>query len=386
MAAAGNVSSTALGSKPRRAAEVRPSQVSLKTVLTVTLGVLAVVAAVAFAGRTLVAVALTLVAMMIAVTLNHGVAFLRSHRVPRGLAIGIVLVAGAGVIAGLGLLVIPVAISQGKELAGRLPTMLQDLRGTRVFHGLDDRFHISRQVMALEKELPKLVQGAAAPVWAVLGGLVSGVVGIATIAVLSIFMLIFGGSLVHELLREALPGRRPLYSTLIEKGYDSIGGYLRGLALICLINATLTTVFLAIIGVPFFLPLGILSGLSSLIPYAGPVVMGALVSVITLATKGAGSGLACVIYFLAYGQLEGQVLSPVIFRKTVHVNPLVVVLAVLFFGELAGIIGAVLAVPAAATIQIVAREILRIRRERMHLAMTPLNSPDRDEREAGAEA
>jgi predicted PurR-regulated permease PerM len=119
--------------------------------------------------------------------------------------------------------------------------------------------------------------------------------------------------------------------------------------------------------------------MSSLVPYAGPAVVGTTVTIIALATGGPGTGIACVIFFVAYGQLEGQILSPLVFRRTIHVNPLVVVLSVVFFSELAGIIGAVLAVPAAAALQIVGREILRVRREQLHLAPTPLNSPDRPE-------
>ena len=87
-------------------------------------------------------------------------------------------------------------------------------------------------------------------------------------------MLIFGGRLVHAAVAEARPERRPVYEKVLEKIYQSIGGYLGGLTLICLVNATLTTTFLAIDGVPFFLPLGLLAGLSSLVPYAGPLVAG----------------------------------------------------------------------------------------------------------------
>ena len=72
----------------------------------------------------------------------------------------------------------------------------------------------------------------------------------------------------------------------------SIGGYLLGLGVICFTNATLTTTFLAIVGLPFFLPLGILSGLSSLVPYAGPVVVGTTVTLIAFATDGPGTGFA----------------------------------------------------------------------------------------------
>jgi predicted PurR-regulated permease PerM len=357
--------------------EPRPSQVSLKTVFTVTLGALGIWAAVTFVGRTILALTLTIASFMIAVALNHGVALLQRRRIPRMAAVALVLLACAALVGGLGFTVIPVAVTQGKALFLRLPDLFNSVRSTRVFHGLDDRLHIARQLLAFEKELPKMLEGAAAPLLAVLGGMLSAVAAIASVVILTIFMLIFGGELIREAMAETLPRRHALYATLANKIYRSIGGYLLGLGLICLVNATATTTFLAIVGVPFFLPLGIMSGLSSLIPYAGPVVIGATVTLISLGTGGVGSGIASGIYFLAYGQFEGQVLSPIIFRRTVHVNPLVVVLAILFFGELAGVFGAVVAVPAAATLQILIREALRIRRERFHLAATALNSPER---------
>lgn len=361
---------------------VRPSQVSLKTVFTVALGALAVWAGVAVVGRTVLAITLTIASLMLAVALNHGVQMLMRRRVPRGVAIAAVLLLCAGLLVGLGFTVIPTAATQGKALFLRMPEMFKAVRATRLFSTLDHRFNIASRLLTFEQELPQILEGAAAPVMAVLGGVLSGVAGVATVVVLTVFMLIFGSDLLHALLRETLPTRRTLYATVVDKTYRTIGGYLGGLGFICLVNAILTTTFLAIVGVPFFLPLAIISGLSSLIPYAGPVVVGSTVTLIALATGGAGTGVACGIYFLAYGQFEGQVLSPIVFRRTVHVNPLVVVLAILFFSELGGIFGAIVAVPAAATIQIVAREILRIRRERLHLPVTRLNSPTAHEMEA----
>lgn len=352
------------------------SQVSVKTVFTVLLGIVCVWAAVAFIGRTVVALTLTATAMMIAVALNHAVAALGRRGVPRLWAIIIVVLAGLGLMVGLGFTIVPPAINQGKSLAMRLPDILRAGRATRVFHVLDDRLHIANRLQTFEHELPQMIQESATPLLSVLGGVLSAIAAVVTVAVVAIFMLTFGGSLIQAFVGEALPARRPLYHAVIDKTYRSIGGYLLGLGLICFANATATTTFLAIAGVPFFLPLGLVSGLSSLVPYAGPAVIGATVTVIALATRGAGTGIACAIYFVAYGQVEGQVLAPLIFRRTVHVNPLVVVLSILFFGELAGLIGAVLAVPAAATIQILAREILRYRRDSLHLPPTPLNSPD----------
>jgi predicted PurR-regulated permease PerM len=141
-----------------------------------------------------------------------------------------------------------------------------------------------------------------------------------------------------------------------------VGGYLGGLLGICAVNAILTTVVFVILGTPFFLPLGILAGSSSLVPYAGPLVAGATVTVFVLVTGGAWKALAAAIYFVLYGQLEGNVLAPLVYRRTVDVNPLVTLLAILFLAEFMGIAGAIMAVPLAAAGQIVVREVLAHRR------------------------
>ena len=347
------------------------SQVSLKTVFTVCFGVLVVYGLVLFVWHSLVALTLTLSAMMIAIALHHGVAFLQRRGLGRGLAIAAVTVAALGLIVGIGFTVIPPLVKQGRELAAHAPELIKWARGTRLFHYLDREMDLADRI----NELPKLLNDAAGPVLAVLGGVASLVGAAVTIFFLAIFMVIFGGRLVEALVGEALPERRPLYQKVLEKMYSLVGGYIGGLALICTANATLTTIFLAIVGAPFFLVLGLLSGFSSMVPYAGPLAAGMTISIIALASGGLWKGIACAIYFVIYGQIEGNVLGPLIFRRTVHVNPLIVTLSILFFGEMTGVIGAVLAVPVTAAAQIVLREILRVRREQLALPPTPLNSP-----------
>jgi predicted PurR-regulated permease PerM len=100
-------------------------------------------------------------------------------------------------------------------------------------------------------------------------------------------------------------------------------------------------------------------------------VAGASVTLIALATGGIWKALATAIYFIAYGQLEGQILGPMVLRRTAHMNPLLTLLSVLFFVEVAGVTGAVLAVPLVATLQIILRELLAIRRARLNLDATP---------------
>jgi predicted PurR-regulated permease PerM len=345
--------------------ELRPSQVTLKTVLTVSFGVLLVVTLVYAVLHALLAVTLIGTSVMLAVALDHAVAMLERRRLPRSLAIAAVTVTLLGLLVGLGFTLIPPAIEQGKELIHDAPSFIRTARGSALFRTLDGRFHFATRLNEAEHQLPDVLEGAATPILAAVGGLLSAVGAAVTVAVLVVFMLIFGGAVIDALLAEARPEHLPMYQDLRHKFYQSLGGYLGGLALICAVNATLTTSFLAIDSVPFFLPLGILAGASSTVPYAGPLVVGTTISVIALLTKGTWHGIAAGIYFIAYGQVEGNLLSPLIFRRTVHVNPLVTFISILVLGEIAGVAGAVLAVPVVATLQIILREILRVRREQL---------------------
>jgi predicted PurR-regulated permease PerM len=304
---------------------------------------------------------------MIAIALDHLVRLLEKRGVPRPGAIAIVTVAQLGTVVGFGFTLIPPAIDQGRELIHNAPRFIHSGLGSSLFRSVDARFHFAQHLVDIEQRLPDMIEGAATPILNALGGLLTAVAAAVTITFLVVFMLVFGGRLIENAVAEARPERRPLYEDVLGKIYQSIGGYLGGLTLICSINATLTTTFLAIDRVPFFLPLGILAGLSSMVPYAGPLVAGTLISLIALFTVGTWHGVAAGVYFITYGQIEGNILGPLIFRRTVHVNPLVVTLSILFFGEIGGVVGAIIAVPVIATLQIVLRELLRIRREQLAL-------------------
>jgi putative heme transporter len=127
----------------------RRLQVSIRTLLTIAVTGLAVWLFVVFVSRTLLALALALSALMVAIALNHGVALLERRGLRRVWAITAVLVGALTLIAGLGFLVIPPAVSQGKALATGLPDILKSARGTRLFHTLDDRLHIANRLEEL---------------------------------------------------------------------------------------------------------------------------------------------------------------------------------------------------------------------------------------------
>ena len=239
--------------------ELQPSQVTLKTVFTVALGVLLVAAVVAMLARSLVAVGLAGAALLIAITLEHPVRMLQRRGFKRSLAILTVMLSGLAIAVGFGFLLVPPAVRQGQQLVHNAPGFIETVRESKVFRAIDARLHVALRLQDLERQLPEEIEGAAAPILSAVGGILKVVGAVVTIVVLVVFMLVFGNPLIDAALAEARPERRSLYSSMLGKIYQSTGGYLAGLLLICLINASLTIGFLAINHVPFFLPLGILS-------------------------------------------------------------------------------------------------------------------------------
>jgi putative heme transporter len=349
--------------EPRR----RRSQVSLTTVFTVCFGVASVVALVFFLMKTTVALTLVLGSAMAAVAMDHAVAALARRGLRRSWAIVAVMGMVTAFLVGLGLLLIPPIVTQGRALVAEMPALWQKLQSTPWFVRLDARLHLQEQ---LRTSGPAAV-GAMNPLLSAIGDVVTALAGLLAFLFLAIFMLVFGRDLVTALFVELKPASRERYERMTLKIYRSVGGYLGGLLGICAINATLTTIFLVLIRVPFFLPLGILSGTSSLVPYAGPLVVGAAITLFALITGGVWTALAAAVYFVVYGQLEGNALAPFVYRRTAHVNPLVTLLAILFLVEFMGVVGAVVAVPVAAAAQVVIAEIVTVRREQARRHETP---------------
>ncbi len=345
------------------------SQVTLKTAFTVGFAALAVVVLALLVVKTRVALTLTGIAALLALALQHAVARLERMGLRRGLAITVVLFLLVVLMVCLGMLVIPTAITQGEALLAELPSLMQQVRSLRVFHLVSEHFKALAQLGqgdGTEAAAPTRAPGLLAmpPLLRAIGGAVSLAGAALTVFFLVVFMLVFGRGLLQRLLAQVSTEYRARYERVLSKVYHAIGGYLSGLTLICTINATLTTTVLALLGLPFFLPLGIASGFSSMVPYAGPVVAGGFITLLTWVTAGPWQATVVLIYFIIYGQIEGNVMAPLVFRRTVHVNPLLTLMAVLFCAELAGIVGAVVAVPVVATVQIIVRELLQLRNER----------------------
>ena len=209
--------------------------------MTVCFGVLLVAAIVDGVAHAIVSLTLIGTAVMLAVALDHAVVMLQHRGVNRSLAIAIISLSMLGLVVALGFTLIPPAVEQGRQLIHDAPSFLRQARGSSLFHRLDGRFHLDARVTLAEQKLPEMLEGAATPILSALGGVLTALGAAVTVSVLVVFMLIFGGRLVRAMLAEARPEHVAAYEDVLGKIYQSIGGYLGGLALICTVNATLTT-------------------------------------------------------------------------------------------------------------------------------------------------
>jgi predicted PurR-regulated permease PerM len=146
--------------------------------------------------------------------------------------------------------------------------------------------------------------------------------------------------------------------------YRTVGGYVTGNIVISLIAGASITVVLLIMGVPYAVALGLLVAVLDLIPLAGATVAGVIVAVVAF-LHSVPAGIVAVTFFVVYQQIENHFLQPVIYGRTVQLSPLVVLVSVLVGAELAGILGALAAIPVAGSIQVVVRDQLAHRRGRV---------------------
>ncbi|MGC4114940.1 MAG: AI-2E family transporter [Myxococcales bacterium] len=343
------------------------SQVSFKTAATVVLTALGVVAVVYVLLHAGFALTVTVAGLLISIALDRPVRWLRAHRVHKGPAIALVMAGLLAAFTAIAVAIVPPAIEQGESFVQQVPSLVENVRGSELYHRLDRRFSLDLKLDQLQEKLPAFVQAGANALVATLKGVITGVGAVTTTFFLIIFMLVFGPGLVMRALDEATPERRERYERLLTKAYQSIGGYLGGLTFICTVNAVVTSTFFAIIRIPYFLPLGILSGLSSFVPIIGNSVAGVVLTTIVAVVGGIWKGVGCAIFFVLYQQFENHVLGPTVYRRTVQVNPLIVIITVMVLTELVGLLGPLIAVPIVAIGQILVRELLALRRERLGL-------------------
>jgi predicted PurR-regulated permease PerM len=311
------------------------------------------------------------IAVFLAVALGPAVDFFSRRRVPRFLAILLVYVLIFASIFGVGLLIVPPIVSQVQSLSHDIPGYLDDLRRNAQFRRYDEKYRIVEKLTAQAETLPSRLADAAGALQAVTVGVFGAVVQLVTVLTMVFFLLVDGQRLVDFLFRLLGPRRESHYRRVAGDIYHATAGYVAGNLIISLIAGLTTYLTLLILGVPFALPLAVLMSFLDLIPLVGATIGGVVVTLVTLVADFPTSTIVWAIVFLLYQQLENNVLQPIVYRRTVDVPPLVVIVAVLFGASLLGVLGALVAIPVAAAIQILLRDAWELREQRLATEHAP---------------
>jgi predicted PurR-regulated permease PerM len=303
------------------------------------------------------------IALFLALALNPAVDRVERRIKRRGLATGIVYIAALGAVVGIAFLFVPTLVNQVNDFAHKVPDYLDDLTKGRGRLGfLQEKYHL------VDKARDALNQGGASKLFGISGtalalakGVVTTVVAILTIAFMTFFMLLEGPRWIDRIYALMPPDSRRRWRAVGRDIYRTIGGYVTGNLLISLIAGLLTTLVLILTGVPYAVALGLIVAILDLIPLAGATIAAIIVGTVAF-LHGVTAGIIVVVFFVVYQQIENHLIQPVVYGRTVALSPLAVLISVLIGAELAGVLGALAAIPVAGTLQVLFLDWLRYRR------------------------
>jgi predicted PurR-regulated permease PerM len=297
----------------------------------------------------------TFTSLLLALALNPAIEVFQRWGVRRrGAAAALVYVVATAFIAGMGALIIPTLVQQVGDFVDALPGYVQQLTAGRGPLGFLERdYHVVERVhdaISGGGGAASLAGGAGTAL-DVTRSVVTFVAGVVTITFMTLFMLLEGPAWIDRSIRMLPESRQPRWREIADDIYRMVGRYVTGNLLISLIAGTATTIVLLVLGVPFALALGLLVAILDLIPLAG-ATLGAIVVTLVALTDSTTTAIVVLVYFVVYQQLENHLLQPLIYGRTVRLSPLAILFSVLVGAEVAGVIGALAAIPVGGTIQI----------------------------------
>jgi predicted PurR-regulated permease PerM len=346
----------------------------LRNVLAVLLLVVAVVAVLEVLQIARQVITWILISLFLALALNPLVEFLqrratRQRRLP-AIALSYVLVAFG--ITAIAATFLPTLIDEINNFANAVPGYIEDLTAGRGWLGeLADRYDIVERVREqVETGGAAALFGASGTALAITREILTAIVGIVTIIFLTFFMLLEGHRWM-ERFYGLLPEQSQERWRNVGRGiYRTVGGYVSGNLLISLIAGTTSAIVLSVLGVPYAIALGLVVAILDLIPLAGATLAAIILTTIAFLDD-ITKGIIVLVFFVIYQQVENHILYPIVYSRTVAMSPLAILMAVLLGAELAGVLGALAAIPVAGAVQIVLIDLLEHRRARLAAERAP---------------
>jgi len=305
-----------------------------------------------------------LIAAFLAVALSPPVNVLSRH-MRRGFAITITFLGLLAIPLALIALIVPPLITEANDFADNVPGYARDVtkyvKENDRLRDLNEDYDITSKLEEEAGKLPDRLGGAAGTLRDVGFGIVNSLFALVTILVLTAFLLGSGRRWVDALISSRPPAQHERLRRSLDNMSQAVAGYVAGALLIALIAGVATYVVLTILGVPFRGPLALIAGLFSLIPLVGATIAAVLIGLVTVFDDFPTTTIVWTIWAIAYQQFENHVIQPQVQKRTVNVQPFITIVAVLFGATLLGILGALVAIPIAASIQILLREYVDLR-------------------------
>jgi len=290
-----------------------------------------------------------------------------SRHMKRGWAIALTYVLLLGVPITIFALLVPTVVSQTVDLVEDLPQYARDLREfvdeNETLSRVDRKYDVTSRLEEEAGKLPNRIGDAAGTLSDLGLGLVNSLFALVNILILSIFILAGGRGWLEAAINLRPEEERERLWRVTDRVARAVGGYVQGALTIALIAGCMTFLVLTLLGVPFAGALAIVAGLFSLIPVIGATIAAVLIALVTLFNDFPTDTIIWAIWAIVYQQIENNLIQPQIQKRTVQVQPIIVIVAVLFGSTLLGVLGAIIAIPVAASIEIVAREMVAYRRE-----------------------
>jgi predicted PurR-regulated permease PerM len=315
-------------------------------------------------------VGLIIIAAFFATILNPMVDLLARLKIRRGIATSIVFLLGVGAFAGMTYTFVRPIYDAGQTFARDVPGFVERAKSGEGRVGeLINRYNIDEKVAENAPKLQEGLRNMGGPAARLAQRVGSGLLALLTIMVLSFLMLLEAPAIISTFLGLLSPRRALQVRRIGADVAGAVTGYMAGNLVICVIAGTATWLFLTIVGVPFSGVLGLWVGFADLLPLVGATI-GAIPTIAIAFLHSTGAGIAVLIFYIVYQQIENHILQPVVMSRTVNLNPLGVLLSVLVGVELAGFVGALLAIPAAGAIQVVIRDLWDERLQRLKAVPT----------------
>jgi predicted PurR-regulated permease PerM len=320
------------------------------------------------------------VSIFFAAVLSPAVAFVERRGLGRGLAVATVMLTLLLVVGGTSYAFVQTLVRESVEFAENLPETVDKIREAPIVRDALERFNIEDRVEQVSPDLPRQLLGLSGPLVAAFKTIGQLIIGLITIVVLTIFLLLYGPGFVRsglELIENGAVRRR--VEGLGAESLQAVSGWVAGNVLTSVIAAIASLVAFLLLGLPYAWLLALWVAIADLIPLVG-ATLGAIPAIIVAFIESPFEGIVVMIFFVVYQQFENHVLQPAVYGRTIRLNPFLVLLSVLVGVELAGFLGALLALPVAGIVQIVVIDAAEHRRgddsEESSMAQTEELAPE----------